>query len=286
MDQSIFYIDIENLQDIAKEAITAALNNWPQEFPRPAILKLYVKADQTELWKIWASHKISSIEVVIKGVQHYTFTGSKNSADIAITLDAFADILKGRTQHVAVMSDDSDFAGLFAAIKQETDFSENLKNPFKWFMTNRPDTRSQMLNDFLPAEYIQTVVCSLPSKVSKEPKPKRSAPGRNQNPPALLQIGKSTATEGDSAETEKMAKTIIKNMPVGPFKSTDCRKIIKQYFPDHPMVKADSAAFGNQFSKDIWPILERYGVQLPNPNRKPRKYEMTEEAKGKVEAST
>src|SRR5271157_4660896 len=170
MVQSIFYIDIENLQDIAKEAITAALDHWPEEFPRPAILKLYVKADQTELWKIWASHNISSIEVAIKGVQHYTFTGSKNSADIALALDAFADVLKGRTQHIAIMSDDSDFAGLFAVIKQETSFSENLKVPFKWFMTNRPDTRSQMLNDFFPAEYIQTVVCSLPAVVSKEPK--------------------------------------------------------------------------------------------------------------------
>jgi hypothetical protein len=282
MAESILYVDIENLQDIAKEAITAALEHWPEEFPRPAILKLYVKADQTELWKIWASHKIPSVEVVIKGVQHYTFTGSKNSADIAIALDAFADVVKERTQYVAVMSDDSDFAGLFAAIKQETGLAENSKVPFKWFMTNRPDTRSQLLNDFLPAEYIQTVVCSSPAVISKGPKPKRAAPVHKQNPPPASKPKKPAPAGNNLSEAEGIAKAIIKNMPAGPFKSTDTKKIIKQYFPNHPLAKADSAAFGNHFSKDIWPILEKYGVQLPNPNRKPRKYEMTEEAKKKV----
>ena len=137
MTESILYVDIENLQDIAKEAITAALERWPEDFPRPAILKLYVKADQAELWKIWASHNLPSFEVDVKGIQHYTAFGSKNSADIAIALDAFADFVKGGTQHIAVMSDDSDFAVLFAAIKQEAGLTENSEVPFKWFMTSR-----------------------------------------------------------------------------------------------------------------------------------------------------
>ena len=145
-----------------------------------------------------------------------------------------------------------------------------------------PDTRSQLLNDFLPAEYIQTVVCSSPSAISKEPKPKRSAPVRKQNPPMAPKPKKPPLTENGVSEAEGIAKAIIENMPVGTFKSTDTKKIIKQHFPNHPLAKADSAAFGNQFSKDIWPILEKYGVKLTNPNRKPRRYEMTEEAKGKL----
>jgi hypothetical protein len=279
MAQSIFYIDIENLQDMAQEAITAALEHWPEEFPRPDILKLYVKADQTDLWKIWASHHIPAYNVIIKGAQHYTYTGSKNSADIALALDALADVLKGRTQFVAVMSDDSDFATLFTAIKQETGLTEKAKVPFKWFMTNRSDTRSQLLNDFFPAEYIQTVVCPLPAVTAEVSKPRRAAPARIQRTPAPAKPQKTPAATSHAAEAEMIAKTIIKNIPAGPFKSTDCRKVIKQSFPDHPLSRAESAAYGIQFSREIWPILEKYGVLLPNPNRKPRKYEMTEEAK-------
>jgi hypothetical protein len=284
MAQSIFYIDIENLQESAQAAITTALEHWPEGLPRPDILKLYVKADQTELWKMWASHHIPAYNVVIKGAQHYTYSGSKNSADIALALDALADVLKGRTQFVAVMSDDSDFATLFTTIKDETGLNEKGKVPFKWFMTNRSDTRSQLLNDFFPAEYIQTVVCPIPAVTTKEPKPKRAAPARIQRTPAPAKPRKTPAAASHAAEAEEIAQAIIKNMPAGPFKSTDCKKIIQQHFPNHPLAKADSAAFGIQFSREIWPTLEKYGVLLPNPNRKPRKYEMTEEAKGRAGA--
>ena len=282
MDQSIFYVDIENLQDVAKEAVTTAIEHWPEEFPGPAVLKLYVRADQTELWDIWASHHISSVEVVVKGVQHYTVTGSKNSADISLALDALADVLKGRTKYIAVFSDDSDFATLFAAIKLETGSAENPKVPFKWFMTNRTGTRSPMLNDFFPAEYMQTVVCSSPAVISNETTPKVSIPSHTQNHPVSSKPRKPAPTVNNHSEDEAIAKAIIKNMPVGFFKSADCKKVVIQYFPKHLLARSDSARFGTLFSKDIWPILEKYGVTLPNPNRKPRKYEMTEEAKKKA----
>jgi hypothetical protein len=281
LDQSIFYVDIENLQEIAQQALKSAFENWPPEFPRIGILKLYVRADQVGLWRIWAGHQFPTIETLVKGVQHYTVAGSKNSADMALALDAITDILKGRTQHIAIMSDDSDYATLFAAIKQETNSTGNQKVPFKWFMTNRSDTRSPMLTDFFPAEYIQTIACALPTAISREPDHKLATPAPKQHSPSALKT-KKPSSESNSSEAEAIAKAIIKNTQIGPFKSSDCKKIIAKDFPKHVLAKTNSAAFGTQFASDIWPILEKYGVQLPNPNKKPRKYEMTQEAKNEA----
>lgn len=58
MAQSILYVDIENLQEIAKQAILSVVEHWPVEFPKPGIVNLYVKADQVELWRFWANHNI------------------------------------------------------------------------------------------------------------------------------------------------------------------------------------------------------------------------------------
>ena len=77
MEQSTLYVDVENLQEIAKQIIISAINNWPADFPKPNIINLYVRADQTQLWNIWANHNIPSIEVKVAGVQHYTLVGSK-----------------------------------------------------------------------------------------------------------------------------------------------------------------------------------------------------------------
>jgi hypothetical protein len=271
LDQSIFYVDIENLQDIAKQALSTAIGHWPEEFPSPTTIKLYVKADQTELWKIWANHNIHDVEVNVKGVQHYTLNGSKNSADISLALDALADLLKNRTKHIAIMSDDSDYVSLYLALKQETGMTENPKKLFKWFMSNRSGTRSQMLNEFFPSEYIHIVGCSAVSNISSD---------RNQQ-----EDTNNEPTKNLSSEEEQIAVAIIRNIPVGTFKSADCKKLIKQNFPNHPMGKEDSATFGTHLADNIWPYLEKYGVKSEKLARKPRKYEMTQEAKNKAAVS-
>jgi hypothetical protein len=271
LDQSIFYVDIENLQDIAKQALSTAIGHWPEEFPKPMTIKLYVKADQSELWKIWASHNIHDVEVNVKGVQHYTLNGSKNSADISLALDALADLLKSRTKHIAIMSDDSDYVSLFMALKQEIGLIENPKTLFKWFMSNRSGTRSQMLNEFFPSEYIHIVGCSAVPNISSD---------RGQQEDANKET-----TKNLSPEEEQIAVAIIRNIPVGTFKSADCKKLIKQYFPRNDLNKIDSAAFGTQFLKIIWPILEKYGVKSDKSSKAPRKYEMTQEAKNKAVVS-
>jgi hypothetical protein len=94
------------------------------------------------------------------GVQHHTLKGSKNSADIALALDVITDLLKGRTTFAAIMSDDSDFATLFIKITQEIPRVDGGKSPFIWFLTDRSDTRSHILDEFFPSDYVRTVVCS------------------------------------------------------------------------------------------------------------------------------
>jgi hypothetical protein len=264
MDQSILYVDIENLQEIAQDSLISAVEHWPAGFPKPGTIKLYVKADQTELWRIWGNHNFHSIEVVVNGVQHYTFNGSKNSADLFLALDAFGDITKGRTKYVAVLSDDSDYVSLFAAIKKETVISGNSRLPFLWLMTNRPDTRSQMLTDFFPSEYVHTLS------------------NAEITIPAAGHVRKVSPPKPIFSDQELIARTIIQNIPVGTFKSTDTKKIIVKYFPANVLGKSDFALFGTQFSKVIWPYLEKFGVTSQKPSRGPRKYEITELAKKAV----
>lgn len=271
MDHLILYVDIENLQDIAKQALSTAIEHWPEEFPKPMIIKLYVKADQTELWSIWASYNIPDIEVNVKGVQHYTLNGSKNSADISLALDALSDLLKSRTRHIAIMSDDSDYVSLYMALKQENVALEFPGTSFKWFMTNRSGTRSPMLSEFFPSEYIHIVNCTAVPNISSN---RTQQEDTNKEPSKNL-----------TSEEEQIAIAIIRNTPVSTFKSADCKKLIKQNFPRHDLNKIDSAAYGTQFLKIIWPILEKYGVKSDKSSRGPRKYEMTQEAKNKAALS-
>ena len=272
-ERMTLYVDVENLMDLAKTAITAVFEQWPEEFSRPTALKLYTRADQAELWRIWATNKFPSLEMHVTGVQHYSVSASKNSADIALALDAITDLLKGRTTDVAVLSDDSDFAVLFGKIGQESDRQTNAAVPFVWFMTDRADTRSTILDEFFPSRYVRTVVCD-----TRKPAPQNKKPRTPANVIVQKRIN-------DTADAKLIAETIIKSIPVGSFKSTDCVKVIREHFPEHPLTKLDPAKFGIRFTKVIWPILESHGVRISNPNKKPRRYEMTEEAKRKVETT-
>jgi len=258
------YVDVENLQDIAKQVILSTLESWPDEFPKPTMMRLYVRADQTELWHIWATSNFASLDIQVKGVQHYVLKGSKNSADISLALDALADIIKGRSTHIAILSDDSDFASLYTKIKYELQIEENQNIPFLWFVTDRPDTRSPTLSDFFPTEHLRMINCTSAKATQSK------------------QEGKSPIEALASSEDERIALTIIQELPLGVFKSTECKRIINFYFPKHPLANLDSPAFGTQFLKTIWPYLEKYRVLLKSLGQKPRRYEMTKEAKGSI----
>jgi len=267
------YVDVENLLDKAQQVITSTIEEWPSEFPKPNILQLYVDADQTHVWEIWASHKFPSINTRVNGVQRYSSV-TKNSADMSLITNALADQLKGRTSHTAILSDDSDYIALFTALMKEIPRNDKNDVPFIWFITDRPDTHSRTLNSFIPPQYLRCIKCGDDKKTPLDIKEKVVIRTRQ-----VASDKKKVNPDERKSEIEQIVIAIIQDIPIGPFKSADCKKIIKKHFPNNQLSLADNATFGNQFAKNIWPGLEKRGVLLPNPNKKPRKYEMTDGAK-------
>ena len=88
-----------------------------------------------------------------------------------------------------------------------------------------------------------------------------------------------TKSAVDPAKDKAIATEIVDKMPLGLFKSTDCRDVVKNIYPDHPLANGTSGAVGQRFVKYILPILLEMGVTEPNPNRRPRRFEITEDAK-------
>ena len=261
------YIDVDNLQSDAQELIGSLVGDWPDRVPQLSKIVLYVRADLVALWEMWSLTLAPNMEVEVKGVQHFSLQGSKNSADIAIAVDAVIDLVRGRISHVAVFSDDSDFMALFAKVKAETKQTQEASNrvPFLWILTDRPGTKTPNIRQFFPPEYLHVV--RMPSQ------PQRPRPSKALTPPAVSSAKSAKAASPD----ELIAEAILKEVPVGTFKSADCHKIVKQRFPQAPAAKQTGAAFGVYIANNIWPLLEARGVA--STGTKPRKYEMTQAAK-------
>ena len=299
------YIDVENLQEEAQALISSLMLNWPDAAPTPSRMTLYVRADQAELWRLWTVDQFGSVDVLVKGIQHFSRDSSKNSADIAIATNAIADYVRGRISHVVVLSDDSDFISLYAAIRDEADNSRG-PVPFLWAVTDRHKSLSANVKQYFPRRLLHVVSANFRSSKSPQrpplhsraavsrraprptpaplaPTPTISAPPIPQRPaspppPPLAPVP--LAAQGNSRAD--IARAIAREIPIGAFKSGDCQGIIRRNWPGHQMAKAGAAAFGNEFKKSIWPELEKLGVKIPNVNRKPITYEMTKEAKSAV----
>ena len=87
------------------------------------------------------------------------------------------------------------------------------------------------------------------------------------------------ASESSKPDWSEMAKAVVEDIPVGPFRSTDCQPVIKANWPYHSIASAGGPAFGAEFKNNIWPVLESWGGKIRNPGKKPIQYEMTTEAK-------
>ena len=264
------YVDVENLQGVAREIIKELLASWPEGIPIPSRLNVYVRADQTLLWNMWAESQFPDISVAAKGIQHFSNTPTKNSADIVLAIDAITDILLGRISYVVVLSDDSDFISLFTKVRDEQDqigYAPG-KVPFLWVLTDRNGTRSSTIKDYFPNNHFHSVhfpkiTSDLPNASETNVPLERPVPPKERNNPF-----------------EDMAQAIIEQIPVGMFKSAKCWEIIRVGWSSHPIVtdskvsKNRSATFGDRFMKDIFPILQRRGVV-----KKSQGYEMTQRVK-------
>ncbi len=268
--RSGLYVDVENLQSDAQELVGSLVAEWPEGVPELSKIVLYVRADLVALWEMWSLSLAPSAEVEVKGVQHFSMQGSKNSADIAIAVDAVTDLVRGRISHVAVFSDDSDFMALFAKVKAETKQARKASSraPFLWILTDRPGTKTPNIRQFFPPEYLHVV--PMPSQ-SQPPQPTKAST------PPVAQSTKSVKAEANSG---LIAEAIMREIPVGTFKSPACKAIIVEQFPDHSSASMDGSRFGTYFMQEIWPLLEMRGVKLAGT--RPRKYEMTQSAKFSV----
>ena len=246
------YVDTENLQGSTQALLKTIIEEWPKGFPPVMWLNLYVAADRVALWDMWASSQFPQVSVTVKGIQHFSHQQSKNSADIAIAIDAVADFVMDTTQFVAVMSDDSDFMPVYAKLKDLV----GGEAPFLWVLTDRAKTRSSTIKDYFPNDHVHVV--SIPQTTCDLQEPLHH--------------------DGDNSDqTAEMVNLINQGIAVGLFKSTDCQPIIKSRWPHHPMASMASAPFGSEFASKLWPTLEKRGVQLSRV--KPRRYEMTAQVK-------
>ncbi|MXY45088.1 MAG: NYN domain-containing protein [Dehalococcoidia bacterium] len=266
------YVDTENLQGSAQTLIENIVEDWPAGTPPPTRLNLYVQADRVTLWDIWATGRFPQLAVMARGIQHFSNRQSKNSADIAIAIDAIADYVNGVAQYVAVMSDDSDFIPLYGKLKELSDETV----PFLWLVTNRDKTRSTTIRDYFPNDHIHVVQMRKYSQVtsSRDARPNvapRPRPAVRSAPPAA-DDGKSSADR-----MAEVADLIIEQIPAGSFRSTECQRVIKSRWPGDPMARMSSVRFGTEFANKIWPILDERGVELLST--KPRKYGLTQEVK-------
>ena len=281
------YADVQNLQEISRDVLITLVKRWPDDMPAPTRLNLYVRADHQHLWRVWATHQFSELKVHVTGVQHYSLSATKNAADLAIAVDAMSDLLHKSISHVAVVSDDSDFIALFAKLGEEAEREPdtNGRVPFLWVFTDRMDTKSMLLEEFFPRDYIHVVDLSQP--LYEDPPSEEESQTEDQEdseqeendkdePAAVAERPAEPLTR--AALSDQIALQLIREMPVGKFKSTDCQMTIHTRFPAHPLAKADGPAFGQLFRRDILPLLQRRGVRELG-NQRPRQYEMTHEAK-------
>ena len=299
------YADIQNLQEMAKDVLLLLIHRWPRGLPKPSKLNLYVRADHLHLWHVWASDAFPELQVTVKGVQHYSLAATKNAADMAIAVDAISDFNHNRVSHVAVVSDDSDFISLYAKLAEEVRTLEILPAgepvPFLWVLTDRVDTKSSLLQEFFPERYVHVVdryavwddedefddesdsedledeTTDVDAAVDRDEAEEGGEPsdeehGSNNRSP------RTSPQREDLTVLERIALQLIRDMPVGKFKSTDCQQIIRSNFPSHQLASADGPAFGIIFRRDLLPYMEKRGVNELG-NQRPRQYEMTLEAK-------
>ena len=267
------YVDLENLQGSGQEVLEELFREWPSAIPRLTRLSLFVRADQVELWKLWATSRCPGLNVEVSGTQHFSLSAAKNSADIALATKAMADLLVHRISYVVVMSDDSDFISLYVSIRDEPQVPKaEMGVPFLWIVTDRESSLSPTVERFFPMSHLHLV------------KTKQILAGSTPHSRSTPSPSDGIATDLPTGTTwQEMALAFVQEIDAGTFKSTDCQSIVKRRWPQHNLAKASGATFGSEFKNNVWPILESWGVKIGNPGQKPIRYEMTEVAKSRLQ---
>lgn len=287
---SAVYVDTENLRDNdrAHDVIAQAIAGWPAVHPPVASLSLYVRADKVALWRIWAEASYPALAVRVRGVQHFSANRAKNSADLAITADAVADLITGQAAAVAVISNDSDFGALFVKVRELADAAGGAPAPFLWITAPDAGALSPEMERFVPALYRWDLSAAFPEPapapappdvptLSAPPPPPLPAAAR----PALPSAPTTPAANPDAnPDSDAIAQELIRRLPLGKFKVADAQKVIKNRWPQLPDAD-DTAKLGQFLLQEVWPLLEKRGVMMPRKSS-PRTYEITQAAKDAI----
>ncbi len=273
---SSIYADVENLGNSAQETIFKAIDHLANDptLPRIVSLSLYVPADKSELWQIWAESEWPSLKVRTRGIQHFTNgQKSKNSADLAIAADAVEDFALGKTNFISVISNDSDFGALFVKIREMSNERARGQIPFLWITPSTGGPLSQEISRFIPSRFRIDLTNNSDSKAPASLP--SASPDTSQNKSA--KTSKLTPTKSFS-EKELIARTLIRHLPEGKFKASDAQKALNEHGP-RLSVPSDQVKFSQFLLNEISPTLERMGVRVSRMPKTPKRYENTKRAK-------
>ena len=267
--------------------------NWPDTAPTPSRLTLYVRADQVELWRLWAVDQFSNVQVIVKGIQHFSRDSSKNSADIAIATNAIADFVRGRIDHVVVLSDDSDFISLYASIHDEVDQNEGA-TPFLWVVTDRHKSLSANVKQFVPRNILHVISADVRSP--KSPPPAPTPPGQSPHlktsripsslshphPHPRLRHPLHPSLWSRVAPGPTWPELLFGSVLSAPSRAPTARTSSDATGPATGWPGQEAALSAPSSKRASGRSLKNLVSKSPNLNRKPVTYEMTKEAKAAV----
>ena len=273
------YVDTENLRDSdhAQNIVSQIIADWPGPLPLGSV-SLYVRADKIAVWEMWAESLYPDLRVRVRGIQHFSNHRAKNSADLAITADAVADLVTGQAAAAAVVSNDSDFGALFVKIKEMARSAGLEHTPFLWITSPDAGALSPEMERFIPDAMRWDLSAALPTPVAEAVQPEPQSLPKPVQPAALASA---SAVSKSDTDNETIAEELIRQLPVGRFKAADAQKIVKKRWSKHPAASGDTAQFGQFLGKEVWPALQKRGVTMPGRSS-PRTYEITQAAKDTV----
>ena len=273
------YVDTENLRDSdhAQNIVAQIISDWPEPLPLGSV-SLYVRADKVAVWEMWAESSYPDLRVRVRGVQHFSNHKAKNSADLAITADAVADLVTGQAAAVAVVSNDSDFGALFVKIKEMAHSAGLEHAPFLWITSPDAGALSPEMERFIPDGMRWDLSAVLPTPAAEVVQPEPQSLPKPVQPAALASVA---VVSKSGTDNETIAEELIRQLPVGKFKAADAQKIFKKRWSKHPAASGDTAQFGQFLGKEVWPALQERGVTMPGRSS-PRTYEITQTAKDTI----
>ena len=281
---SAIYVDTENLRDsdYAQHTVAQIIADWPPDHPAVNGLSLYVRADKEALWRLWAETEYPTLRVRVRGVQHFTNNKAKNSADLAITADAIADLITGQANAVAVVSNDSDFGALFVKVREiaRDTGADGDGVPFLWITVPDAGGLSAEIEQFIPARFRWNLSAEPAESAPASPASTPAAATKASSPQPSAKPARPAGNVGPQDGNEAIAEELIRQLPIGKFKVTDAHDAFRVRWAKHPAATGP-AQFGTFLLNQIWPILQKRGVLMTRKSS-PRTYEITQAAKDSI----